>query len=412
MFTKKQIYIVFFFSYSILIGNDNLFRIRDYYHIEKEHTFSSKILNVKLADKTDEYIVVTEGSENNLLSYYSSDNSLVWEKEIGHRHFTEISENGNTVVTYRNQKLEVYNRDGNLLFTKNAFETGYFLSSNGKYLIDYQGDSPREFYYYDRMGNKIKPNLPERFDAPLYYLRFTPDNNILALFIGQKSDKSYTRKIKSRMGYKEKTYLPLEGIEIGSYIIKYNLENKHIEWIHEIKDVNVKSGIMNLNYFSMGKSFYVLKDKLLLLLDDVFDKSNILCFDYIDGTLLWEKEFDINLGFTANTFYHKDDSTLVVESKRQLIYQINISNQDTKVITEIPKSLGTGGMFQKMWVANNGYVLYDTWKNIHLSVKHVGKGEMEYELIEGALLRTKAGKAFIYNKNSLYEIDIHLSEVK
>ncbi len=79
---RDLLFTILLFFYSILIGEDNTSDLFDYYHIEKEHTFSSKILNIKMANSTGEYVVVLKGLDNNSLEYYNSDHSLKWQIEI------------------------------------------------------------------------------------------------------------------------------------------------------------------------------------------------------------------------------------------------------------------------------------------------------------------------------------------
>ena len=195
------------------------------------------------------------------------------------------------------------------------------------------------FIFFNRNGEKNEPQLPDRFDAPLFYLRFTPDNKILALFIGQKSDKPYTKEINNsrRQGSKVKKYTPLLDIEVSSYLMLYDIENGQINWVSKVDNINEKIGLMNLNYFSMGKSFYVLKDKLLMFFDDIFDESRILCYDYNDGSLIWQKVFDSSLGINSNTFSEKNNNILIVESMRGHIYEVDVYNQKINTIWILKK---------------------------------------------------------------------------
>jgi hypothetical protein len=138
--------IITYILFSMLVSQtkDNTFvnSLSKHYKIEKTINFQSKILNIKFAEETGEYVVITEGIEGNILEFYNYDHSLMWQKDIGYNSNLNISENGNTITAYRNSMLEVYDKNGNLLLTKNSYEIGYFLSPNGEHLIDYDGDSP------------------------------------------------------------------------------------------------------------------------------------------------------------------------------------------------------------------------------------------------------------------------------
>lgn len=382
--------------------------ISKYYKIENSIKFSQKILNVKIAKDTDEYVLVTEGDENNILSYYNSDNSLRWQKEIGNSIRCDISENGNTITTYPNSVLEVYDRSGQLLFSKGAFETGYYISQNGKYLIDYKGDSPRQFYYHNRNGQKITPRLPNRFDAHLFYLRFTQDNKILALFIGQQSDKPFVKELPNRLGSKKGRkkiiFKPIENIEVSSYLLKFDPKSDQIVWKKRLKEINKNSRFMNLNYFAMGKSFFILDEKLIVFFDDVFKKSQLLCFNYKTGEIIWEKEYNISLGFTSDLFATKDENSLFVLSKAGLIFNVDFIKQSLNNIVKIPKKYNASGTYLQMANIEDRFVLYDTWPQHHFSVNNTPDETIKYKKIKGAMVKGNSGKTYIYDGYSFLPV--------
>jgi len=326
----------------------------------------------------------------------------MWQKDFSGKEavWVDISENSETVMVQGWGIANFFNREGTLLLTMRKYMATYFLSPNGEYIIEKKGDSPTEIYCYNLLGERIELSLPEKFNAPLYYARFTDDSNILALFIGQRTEPP-PLPLKNR-GRQRKGFFkePLPGIETDGHLILYDLNKNEFGWSTKLG----KGEFGSLGFETQHTA--VSKDHILLFIGNE-EGYGLYCYTK-NGDHIWRKsEQEIHSGRKMNPtsmLISKNGDKACVYGGRGDIYIFEMETGNADIIMNLPLDI-VRRIKLKIIDFDDKKILFSrsnpekrTQDNFIINLNPKGKAESS-SFIEGSLFTNK-GKIFFFDANS------------
>ncbi|NOZ74520.1 MAG: hypothetical protein GXO90_03975, partial [FCB group bacterium] len=123
--------LIFIFNFGLCLGADDLPpELANIFTVERTQELSGEALYADIADETGDYVLILKkNNSENTVKYFTADGIEKWQKDFARKEavWIDITENSETVMVQGWGIVNIFDKEGGLLFTKQRNMTSYFL---------------------------------------------------------------------------------------------------------------------------------------------------------------------------------------------------------------------------------------------------------------------------------------------